>query len=171
MAKFAGHHITLEALAGRLTKEAEDAPGFKVPTLPLPFGMAADASLAQGIGSQAAKEGISGVRRLVGFAFQAIKDMFFDEPKRQTMLQEIVKTDPVIRTYDRENPGQAAAAFKTMSHFAPMLSRDPSITTAFLRSAAMSGGVLDHQTVKGLAEAETQVQKAKNEGAYLKGGF
>lgn len=170
MNKFAGHHITLESRVAFI-KKAEGGGSWNTPTAPLPFDTAAGASLAQGIGSQAAKEGVSGLRRLVGSAFQAIKDMFFDEPKRQAMLQQIIQTDPVVKTFDRENPGQAAAAFQTMSNFAPTLSSDPNITTAFLRNAAMSGGTMDHQMVKGLAEAETQVQRAKNEGAYLKGGF
>lgn len=169
MNKFAGHHITLESRVAFI-KKAEGG-SWNTPTAPLPFDTSAGASLAQGLGSQAGKEGISGLRRLVGSAFQAIKDMFFDEPKRQTMLQQIIQSDPVVKTFDRENPGQAAAAFKTMSNFAPTLSSDPNVTTAFLRNAAMSGGTMDHQMVKGLAEAETQVQRAKNEGAYLKGGF
>ncbi len=173
MNKFAGHHITLESRVAFIKKAEEwrDPQSWKSPTGPLPMDTAVGGALAQGIGSQAAKEGVSGLRRLVGSAFQAIKDMFFDEPKRQAMLQQIIQTDPVVKTFDRENPGQAAAAFQTMSNFAPTLSSDPNITTAFLRNAAMSGGTMDHQMVKGLAEAETQVQRAKNEGAYLKGGF
>lgn len=170
MNKFAGHQITLASRVAFI-KQAEGAEGWRPPTAPLPFDTSVGASLAQGAGTQAAKEGVSGLRRLVGHAFQAIKDMFFDEPKRQDMLQKIVTTDQVVKTFDRENPGQAAAAFKTMSRFAPTLSTDPNIATAFLRNAAMSGGTLDHQMVKGLAEAETQVQRAKSEGAYLKGGF
>ena len=58
-----------------------------------------------------------------------------------------------------------------MARYAPELSTDPNIVTAFLRHAAMSGGPIDHTMVKGLAEAEMAVQKAQNEGAWLKGGF
>jgi hypothetical protein len=168
MEKFAEHHVTLAARA-EFAKHAEGAEwGSPSPSggrqeTPSPF--------VQGIGTQAAKESVSGLRRMVGHAFQAIKDVFFDEPKREKLLENIVHEDQVVRTFDRENPGQAAAAFKTMSRFAPTLSTDPNVATAFLRNAAMSGGALDHQMVRGLAEAETQVQRAKNEGAYLKGGF
>lgn len=169
LAKFASHHITLAARVA-FEKKAE-GPQWGAPTAPLPFDTSVGASLAQGAGVAAAKEGVSGLRRLVGSAFQALKDAFFDAPKREDILRQIIESDPVVKTFDRENPGQAAAAFQTMSNFAPTLSADPNIATAFLRNAAMSGGTLDHQMVKGLAEAETQVQRAKNEGAYLKGGF
>lgn len=164
MNKFAAKKITL-AVRSSLTKIAEPAEFLSGLTN---IGLE---GVARGAGSAAAKEGVGGLRSMLGAAFQAIKDTFFVEPKRQQMAKKIIETDPTVRTQEREQPGTVLQAYKTMSRFAPTLSTDPNIATSFMRNAAMSGGALDYQVVKGLADAEAAVQRAKNEGAWMRRGF
>lgn len=155
--KFAESRLTLSA---RLPFE-------KTATDPGQFAEA----MTKGLGSAAGKEGVGGLRQLLGSAFQAIKETFFTDPKREKMVKQITETDPVVSVHEREQPGNVQQAYKTMARFAPTLSTDPNLATSFLRNAAMSGGALDYQVVKGLADAEAAVQKAKNEGAWLRKGF
>jgi len=135
------------------------------------FSGEAAKSLAGAAGSQVAKESVGGLRRLLGSAFQAVKETFFTEPKRQKLVENIKQMDPNVASMEQEQPGTAQQAYRTMARFAPTLSTDPNLVTSFLRNAAMTGGALDYQMVKGLADAETAVQRAKNEGAWLRGGF
>jgi hypothetical protein len=43
------------------------------------------------------------------------------------------------------------------------LSLDPQVTTAFLRNAVQTGGALDFQTIKLLADAEYAIKRAKGQ--------
>jgi hypothetical protein len=162
MSKFAEKRL---GLAARLPFEKVAEGG------PPGFASTMTGGLAQGIGAQTGRESVGGIRALLGHAFQAMKEVFFVDPKREKMVQQITETDPVVKTHEREQPGTIQQAYKTMARFAPTLSTDPNLATSFLRNAAMSGGALDYQVVKGLADAEAAVQKARNEGAWLRKGF
>ncbi len=132
-------------------------------------------SFVEGAGSGAGKgvvsEGLAALRRLIGSAAQSISERFVQDPKREDILKNVMKQDPVISTAERESPGQAQHAFQTMRRFAPALSTDPSVVQSYLRNAALTGGPMDFQTVRGLADAETSIQRAQNEGAWLRGGL
>jgi hypothetical protein len=127
--------------------------------------------LGGGVGGGIAAEGIGAIRRLLGMTAQSINERLIQDPTRKKIVQTAVSEDPDVKTLEKQQPGSAARAYSTMARYAPELSTDPNVVTAFLRHAAMSGGPVDHTMVKGLAEAETAVQKAKNEGAWLRGGF
>jgi hypothetical protein len=122
--------------------------------------------LGSGVGKAVGEQGIGGIRKLLGAGAQAIKERFFTDPKRDKILQNVLDSDPDIAAYHREKPEGVQQAYSTMRRFAPTLSTDPNVVTAFLRGAAMLGGPLDHNVIKGLAEAEMAVQKAHNEGAW-----
>jgi hypothetical protein len=119
-----------------------------------------------GVGKAVGEQGIGGIRRLLGAGAQAIKEKFFADPKRDQILQDVLTNDPDIAAYHREKPEGVQQAYDTMRRFAPTLSTDPNVVTAFLRGAAMLGGPLDYNVIKGLADAESSVQKAHNEGAW-----
>lgn len=127
--------------------------------------------LGSGVSKSVASEGIGAIRRLIGATAQSISENLFAKPERMRIVDTIVQNDPDVAAAEENNPGQAHQTFQTMSRVAPMLSRDPNVVASFLRNAAMTGGVLDYNTVKGLADAEAAVQRAKNEGAWLRGGF
>gem|GEM_PF-2546891 len=124
-----------------------------------------------GIGGGIAAEGVGAIRRLLGMTAQSINERLIQDPQRKQIVEQAMGEDPDIQTLEQQQPGSAVKAYSTMARYAPELSTDPNVVTAFLRHAAMSGGPVDHTMVKGLAEAETAVQRARNEGAWLRGGF
>ena len=132
-------------------------------------------SFNEGIGSGAGKgivsEGIAALRRLFGSTAQTIFSEMVADPKRKKIVEELTAKDHVVSPFERNNPGQVQKTYETMRRFAPTLSTDPNLVTSFLRSTAIEDHPLDYQTIKGLAEAETAVQRAKNEGAWLRGGL
>ena len=123
--------------------------------------------LTIGLGAGAGREGLSAIRRLIGAAAQSIRERFISEPVRQNILYNAVMNDPDVKRLEELNPGVAMNTYATMKRFAPELSTDPNAVTAFLRHAAMTGGPIDHTMIKGLAEAETAIHKARNEGAWF----
>lgn len=126
--------------------------------------------IVSGIGKETGRTGVNVIRQAIGALSDAIKEKFYSAPQRQSIFKEVVHNDPVVSTFEREQPGMAAAAYSTMQRFAPELSTDRHVVTAFLRNAAMSGGTLDHIMIKGIADAEASVQNARNQGAWYPGG-
>lgn len=135
------------------------------------FSTGFESGIGRGVGSGIVTEGLAALRRLIGATAQSVKERFVDDPKREELVQTVLDKDPHVSTFEREQPGQAMQAYQTMARFAPTLSTDKNAVTAFLRNAAMTGGPMDHQMIKGIAEAETAIQRARNEGAWLRGGF
>jgi len=116
--------------------------------------------------SMALSEGFGWLRRLLGGTAQSINSKVTDDPKRATITKALIKRDPVISVYERENPGGTITAMNTMKAIAPNLSTNAAVAQSFIRNTAMSGGPLDFQTIKGLADAETAVARAKHENAW-----
>jgi hypothetical protein len=125
---------------------------------------------SEGLGKETARTGIGAIRQAISAISDALKEKFYTGPERDQIFKDIVKNDPIVSTFEQEQPGGAAQAYATMRRFAPELSTDKHIVTAFLRNAAMSGGPLDHNMIKGIADAEASVHKARNESAWYPGG-
>ncbi len=135
------------------------------------FGQHMSKGMGTALGGGVVSEGIGALRRLIGASAQAVSERYVEDPKRRAIIEKVIKKDPVVSTAERENPGQAVQAYGTMRRFAPRLSTDPNVVTSFLRNSALTGGPMDFQTIKGLADAEHAVQRAQNEGTWLKGGL
>jgi hypothetical protein len=125
--------------------------------------------ISKGIGQSIGNTGIGAIRRLIGTAAQSINEKLIGDPRRERIVDNIINTDPDVANAEAQQPGISYKLFGTMRKFAPTLSRDPNIVTSFLREAAITGGSLNYNTVKGLAEAEAMAQRAKNEGTWLRG--
>lgn len=134
------------------------------------WGGMAGRGFFEGAGKETARTSIGAIRQAISAISDAIKEKFYTGPARNQLLQDIVKNDPIVSTFEQEQPGGAERAFATMQRFAPELSTDKHIVTAFLRNAAMSGGALDHIMIKGIADAEAAVHNARNQGAWYPGG-
>lgn len=160
MEKFAARKIALAAKIA-FEKTAE----------PMDYGTAFESGAGMQTGKSVVMEGINALRRLIGSAAQSISERFVQEPKRKQIISDVTVRDPVVSVAEKEKPGQALEAYRTMKRFAPTLSTDPNVVTSFLRNTALSGGPMDFQTIRGLADAETAIQRARNEGAWLRGGF
>jgi hypothetical protein len=157
----------LEKFAERKMQLATKLMFEKVAGYPSDFNESIGSGLAKAVGG----EGLDAIRRLLGSTAQMVHEKFVGDPAREQIVDSVIQNDPDVSSAESLQPGQAYKAFRTMTNVAPTLSRDPNIVTSFLRQAAMTGGVLDYNTVKGLAEAEAAVQRAKHEGAWLYGGF
>lgn len=77
-------------------------------------------------------------------------------PSQDEMLQLLQGEDPIIADAD---PQEIAEAYETMKRFAPTLSSDKNVARSFLREAAASGGGVNYNTVRLLADAENATQK------------
>jgi hypothetical protein len=113
-----------------------------------------------GVGTETAKSGIGAIGKLIKGIAGSIKNKMVFDKERQDLLGEIVENDPIVSVFEQETPGVTSKAYETMTRFAPTLSRDPNIATSFLREAAQTGGALNYQTVKHLADAEAAVNTA-----------
>ena len=110
-------------------------------------------------------EGLKGLRNLIGLTALKIKDKVSDDPKRKRILSDIQTSDPIVSEFEKQQPGGTLAAMDTMRQYAPTLSTNPAMVQSFLRNSAMTGGPMDHNMIRGLADAERSVldaQKARN---------
>lgn len=115
-----------------------------------------------GVGKETASAGIGAIGKLIKSTISALQNKFRFNQQREELLNTIVENDPIVSVFEAEAPGSTAQAYETMKRFAPNLSLDPNVTTSFLREAAQTGGSLNYQTVKHLADAESAVYGALN---------
>lgn len=73
------------------------------------------------------------------------------ERAQDKAFAQVSNLDPVLSEASKE---ELNTAFQTMRNFAPTLATDPNAVQSFLRSAVMSGGGVDYNTIKLLAETE-----------------
>ncbi len=76
--------------------------------------------------------------------------------RQQQIFGDIVAQDPILSDAD---PAILNQSFATMSRFAPTLASDPYAAQSFLREAVTSGGGINYNTIKLLAEAERAAQQ------------
>jgi hypothetical protein len=96
---------------------------------------------------------IGGTAALGGLGYLAYPIL---QKKMQTRAQDkafaqVSHGDAVLSEASKE---ELNTAFQTMRNFAPTLATDPNAVQSFLRSAVMSGGGVDYNTIKLLAETE-----------------
>lgn len=112
---------------------------------------------ASGLGGGAAKELIDLVRGGGRKALIAAK-----AGDQDAAFARAVKEDTeVLQNTDKK---ALTSAFDTMRRFAPTLSTDPNAVKAYLRAAVTSGGGVDYNTIKLLAEAEGAITKSMSGG-------
>ena len=83
-----------------------------------------------------------------------IKKRYFDEPKWKQNFDDVVNGDPTLARAHAEHPEMLTDAFESVKRFSPSLAKDRLATRNLLRHVMMSGGELDHSTMKMLAETE-----------------
>ncbi len=114
----------------------------------------------------ATDEGLFGIKRMLGSVAQTIRDRLVDDPKRTRIMYTLLKNDPIISTYEQENPGGVKEVMDMMKYYAPNLSTNKSVVQSFLRNAAMAGGPMDYRSVKDLAEADNVIGKSRLANAW-----
>ena len=117
-------------------------------------------SFAKQLGSQSAESLMGLATDMASKTVDTIKSVTMDSPARNAIFSALRKEDPIIAQVDMKTLNDA---FHTMANVAPSLSTDKNAVKSVLRLAATSGGGLDYQTIKGLADAETSLKKARGE--------
>ena len=117
-------------------------------------------SFAKQLGSQSAESLMGLATDMASKTVDTIKSVTMDSPARNAIFSALRKEDPIIAQADMKTLNDA---FHTMANVAPSLSTDKNAVKSVLRLAATSGGGLDYQTIKGLADAETSLKKARGE--------
>lgn len=112
----------------------------------------------EGVGGQSAEALVELTKDMVGKGYDTLKDKLMLSPARNTIFQALKREDPILADTDNKT---LLEAFHTMANIAPNLSADKNAVKSVLRMAATSGGGLDYNTIRGLADAETAVNKAK----------
>jgi hypothetical protein len=127
------------------------------------FGHSLTEGLGMGIGKSVGQAGIDIIRALVtGVGNSARLGPTTLNAQQQMLVARIVQSDPMLHTFDAENPGVLAKAYTTMVHTAPHVSEDPNVVLSFLREASQTGGTINYMTMKHLAEAEKAFMEARN---------
>jgi hypothetical protein len=121
-------------------------------------------SFAKGIGSGAAESLMGLTKDIITKGYESMKDTLALSPVRRKIFSVLKKEDDIINMADNKT---LMEAYHTMSNVAPRLSTDKNAVKSVLRMAATSGGGLDYTTIKGIADAETAVAKAKYEGGGI----
>ncbi len=96
---------------------------------------------------------------MVSKGYETIRDRLSLSPTRHKIFNALKKEDPDLAYADNKT---LMEAYHTMSNIAPTLSTDKNAVKSVLRLAATSGGGLDYMTIKGIADAETAINKAKD---------
>lgn len=124
--------------------------------------MAAFAALTGGIAA------ISGAAHMVADKFK--------QKKLQATLEDTFRQagegDHPNAQMIRENPDQARAAFKTLTHFAPHVALDPLTTRSFLSQVLTYGGTaggMNVENVKTLTEIQKNVDRSSRPGSFSAG--
>lgn len=122
---------------------------------------AAGEAFAKSLGSSSAESLMGLTKDVLSKGYDSLKDTLMLSPTRKTIFNTLKKEDPILA--DTENK-VLLEAYHTMSRFAPTLSTDKNAVKSFLREAATSGGGVNHNTIKLLADAEGTINKNKPGG-------
>lgn len=114
-------------------------------------------SFAKTLGSTTADKLVGLTTDMFGKAYDTLKDNAVASPVRHAIFNVLKKEDPILRQADNKT---LLEAYHTMSKVAPTLATDKNAVRSFLTQAVVSGGGLDYNTIKGIADAETSVARA-----------
>lgn len=88
---------------------------------------------------------------------QEMIDKELDEVKYQTVLQDLIITDPILSEEDED---KVADLYNTIKSVAPEMSKDKNVVRVVLRSAVQYDGIAAPDLAQ-LVEAERSIQKSK----------
>ena len=109
--------------------------------------------ISGGIGKALAETAFSALGKGIGM----LKDYFITDPKRQALLESLMKTDPIIHDAVSRDPKakeMLLEAYGTMCRFAPTLSTDINAARSFLRETVLGGSGVNYAIIKSLIETE-----------------
>jgi hypothetical protein len=93
-----------------------------------------------------------------------LKKTWVDEPKWKRNFNDVVTGDPTLSQLHQERPQVLSDAYESIKRFSPTVAKDRLATRNILRHVAMSGGEMDHATMRMLAETEKFHNDASRKG-------
>jgi len=100
----------------------------------------------------------------LGSSVSNAKNSLFNEPRRKQLLENLFKSDPVIKDALARHPdsqGMLLESYGTMTKFAPHLSLDINAVRSFLREAVLGGAGVNYATIKNLVDTEKSISESK----------
>lgn len=100
----------------------------------------------------------------LGSSVANAKNSLFNEPRRKQLLENLFKSDPVIKdalTRHPDSQGMLLESYGTMTKFAPHLSLDINAVRSFLREAVLGGAGVNYATIKNLVDTEKSISESK----------
>ena len=119
--------------------------------------------MGSGIGGGVGLIGMSMLAELLRKAGQGFTQKLKYDTQRKELLRTIVESDPIISSFEAQNPGVMLRVYASMISVAPKMSLDHNVVLTFLREAAQTHGAVNYMTLKQLAEAEHSVNQATGE--------
>lgn len=116
--------------------------------------------LGSGVGGGVGLIGMSVLATLLHKAGRGFAQKLQYDNQRKELLRVIMETDPIIRSFDEQNPGIMLRVYASMVSAAPTISLDHNAVTTFLREATQTQGAVNYMTLKQLADAENSVNQA-----------
>lgn len=120
--------------------------------------------LTKGVGSALGGSVAALLAHAIGAGFDAIRESASHDPKRAALVQNVLKTDPVLSDAMKRHPEtkrMVDEAYATMVRFAPTLSLDLNAVRSFLREAVLGGSGVNYATIKNLVDTEKSIAEAK----------
>lgn len=117
--------------------------------------------LAGGIGAGVGGAGVLLLTDILRKAGRGLSQKLVHDSKRRDILRNVLMTDPMISSFEVQNPGLLLKVYASMVSVAPTLSLDRNAVTTFLREAAQTHGSINYMTIKQLAETEKAINEAK----------
>jgi hypothetical protein len=125
------------------------------------FGDMVAGKFQEGLGTGIANAGLSAIGKLIRGTTRGVKERLFLDKQREQIIDHLVQNDPIVSVMERANPGMAIKAYASMVRFAPSLSLDPNVVTAFIREASQSSGGINPLTIQQLAQTEKAIAESR----------
>lgn len=113
--------------------------------------------LGKGVGVGLGAAGVLVLTDILRKAGRGLSQKLLYDHKRKDLLREILVSDPIISTFEENNPGMVLRIYASMVTVAPTLSMDRNAVTSFLREAAQTHGAVNYMTIKQLADTEKAI--------------
>jgi hypothetical protein len=118
-------------------------------------------NLGKGIGVGIGGAGIILLTDILRKAGRGFSQKLMYDTKRKEMLRSILTMDPIISSFETQNPGIILKVYASMVSVAPNLSLDQNAVISFLREAAQTHGAVNYMTIKQLAETEKAINESQ----------
>ena len=149
--------LEVTASYAKFAEEKLAAPGPQ----PMMLVPSAQSAFAQGFGSALAQKLVTDP---LDALHSKLRRSYVDEPKWQRNFNDVVTGDPTLSQMHKERPQVLSDAYESIKRFSPTVAKDRLATRNILKHVAMSGGEMDHATMRMLAETEKLHADANRRG-------